>query len=364
VSEAYAASGVDYETLDAAKRFALTAARATAELGAARGARLDAGFFGEPAALVEVGSLRLGFVLECLGTKSLIAAALEEATGADHYSAIGFDTVAAAVNDCCCVGALPVVVNAYFATGAADFYGGSRHRSLVEGFARGCAAAGASWGGGESPTLSGIVSPQAIDLAAAAIGIVPPGAEPLAAPRLEVGDEIVLVASSGLHQNGASLVRSVAERLDGGLLAPLPSGRLFGEAVLDESVIYAPLVEALLRSEGRLHYASNITGHGLRKLMRADRELRYRVDELPEVPEVLTFLAGAAGLDDREAYGTLNMGAGYALFVAAGEGAATCAQATALGLRALVAGEVEEGRRSVLLAPLGVTYAADELELR
>ncbi len=201
MSGSYAASGVDYETLDAAKRLALGAARATASLGAARGARLDASFFGEPAALLRLGPLRLGFVLECLGTKSLIASALERLTGADHFAAIGFDTVAAAVNDCCCVGALPVLVNAYFASGAAEFYTGSRHRSLVEGFAAGCTAAGASWGGGESPTLPGVVAPEAIDLAAAAVGIVPDGAEPLSAARASLGpgNEIIGVSSSGLQ---------------------------------------------------------------------------------------------------------------------------------------------------------------------
>lgn len=363
MSESYADAGVDYATLDAAKRVALDAARATAPIAATRGAHLDVASYGEPASLIEVGGLRLGVVLECLGTKSLIAAALEALTGDDHFAAIGYDTVAAAVNDCCCVGALPFVVHAYFATGAAAFYAGTRSRSLVAGFARACADAGAAWGGGESPTLTGVVAPEAVDLAASAVGMVPEGAEALAASRLVAGDEIVLVASSGLHQNGASLVRSVADRLEGGLLTPLASGRSFGAAVLDEGLIYAPVIESLI-TDGSLHYASNITGHGLRKLMRAERELSYRIGTLPEVPEVLAFLVDAAGLDAREAYGTFNMGAGYALFVAAGAGARACERAARLGYQAIVAGEVETGSRSVVLEPLDLVYDGSTLELR
>src|ERR1019366_1820536 len=88
---------------------------------------------GEPAVVVSLGGRHLGFVLECLGTKSMIANSYLGSTGVDRFAALGYDTVAAVVNDCCCVGALPFVVNAYFATGAASFYLGSRHASLVAG---------------------------------------------------------------------------------------------------------------------------------------------------------------------------------------------------------------------------------------
>ena len=364
MSASYADSGVDYETLDAAKRDAIRAAQATVGFGALRGAPLDPAFFGEPAALFQVGPARLGFVLECLGTKSMVAAAYEELTGEDHFAAIGYDTVAAAVNDCCCVGALPVVINAYFATGAASFYSGTRHRSLVEGFAHGCADSGATWGGGESPTLTGLVAPEQIDLAAAVVGLVPEQCEPLGAARLEVGDEIVLVASSGLHANGASLVRRVAAGLERGLRTELPSGRTLGKAVLDPSHIYVDLLAALLEASVPVHYASHITGHGLRKLMRAERDLTYRIDTLPAVPEVLAFLSDAAGLSVREAYGTFNMGAGFALFVQAGASGAVLEHAERLGHAAQLAGRVEAGSRRVLLDPLGIAYESDELELR
>ncbi|MCU1494481.1 MAG: Phosphoribosylformylglycinamidine cyclo-ligase [Acidimicrobiaceae bacterium] len=361
---AYERAGVDYDTLDAAKRTALAAALSTTSFPLARGARLDDASRGEPAVVVEVGGVTLGFVLECLGTKSTIARAYEELSGVDRFDAIGYDTVAAVVNDCCCVGALPFVVNAYFATGSASWYAGSRHASLVAGWRRACADSGAAWGGGESPTLAGLVATDGIDLAGSAVGRVPDGVAPLLGAALVPGDEIVLVASSGLHANGASLAREVASALPAGLETPLASGRSYGEALLDESVIYVALVDAILERRVPLHYASHITGHGLRKLMRADRELTYRIDRLPAVPEVLAFVASEAGLTERDAYATLNMGSGFALYCGAGSGAGVVEIATELGYVAVVAGAVEHGRRRVVLEPVGVEYASDELELR
>lgn len=360
----YERAGVDYEVLDAAKRTAMTAAAATSHNAIRLGAVIDDRSRGESAVVVGVGDEQLGFVLECLGTKSMIATRFLEETGIDRFDAIGFDTVAAIVNDCCCVGALPFVVNAYFATGASDFYVGSRHASLVDGFRRGCDEAGAAWGGGESPTLSGLIDPGEIDLAGSAVGRIPAGVAPILGERLGAGDEIVIVASSGLHANGASLVRMVADLLPAGLRTTLGSGRTFGDAILDPAIIYVRLVEALLKASIDVHYLSHITGHGLRKLMRADVDLTYRVTALPEVPEVLAFLVNAAGLGPSEAYATLNMGAGFAIYVPKGVGAQVVAIAADLGLRAHVAGVLTDGERAVVLEPLGVHFSSDELELR
>ena len=360
----YERSGVDYETLDRAKRSAMGAAAMTSFNAERLGALVDDRSRGESAIVVSLGTRHLGFVLECLGTKSMIASRYLDETGIDRFDAIGYDTVAAVVNDCCCVGALPFVVNAYFATGAAEFYLGPRHGSLVAGFLKGCADSGAAWGGGESPTLSGLVDPDEIDLAGSAIGLVPANHSPVLGEGLAIGDEIVLVASSGLHANGASLVRAVADQLPEQLRTRLVSGREFGDAVLDPSVIYVPLVEALFHEAIDVHYLSHITGHGLRKLMRANAEFSYKITVLPEVPEVLAFLSEQAGFAPKEAYGTLNMGVGFAIYVPVGEGERVVALAKSCGLSAIVGGSVEEGPRQVVLDPIGVTFSGDELELR
>jgi phosphoribosylformylglycinamidine cyclo-ligase len=362
-STAYGAAGVDYETLDAGKRDALTAALATSGLLEERGGRAVDASRGEPAFVFELGGQMFAAVLEGLGTKSIIARHVEEQLGSRRFDDIAYDTVAAIVNDLCCVGALPLVVNAYFATGSSDWYeDGERRAQLVDGWRAGCVDAGATWGGGESPSLPALVSHEDIELAGSAIGLVRNGG-PILGAELAPGDDIVLVASSGLHANGASLARMVAGRLPEGYRTPLPSGRSFGEALLDRSLIYVGLVAAVTRGNQNIHYLSHITGHGLLKLMRPARELGYRITELPEVPEVLAFLVEHARLSPRAAYSTFNMGCGFAVYCAPGAGAEVVRLASRLGLRAHLAGAVVDGPRRVILDPLDLVFESADLDL-
>ena len=330
----YRDAGVDYETLDAGKRLAMAGALSTSSLLVAHGARALDASRGEPAFAFELDGRTLAFVVEGLGTKSIIARQVLAEQGIDRFGDVAYDTVAAIVNDLCCVGALPLIVNAYFATGSSEWYReGARSRSLVEGWRRGCADAGCAWGGGESPSLPGLVGEGEIELAGAAVGAVPEGHAPIIGEELGPGDEIVLVDSSGLHANGASLARLVAGRLSDGYATALPSGRTLGEALLEPSVMYVELVRELLRRRLPLTYISHITGHGLLKLMRRPAALRYRIWKLSETPEVLSFLVAAAGLEAKAAYSTFNMGAGYALYCAAGAGAEIVEVAAGLGLQ-------------------------------
>ncbi|HTB70983.1 MAG TPA: AIR synthase-related protein [Solirubrobacteraceae bacterium] len=360
----YRDAGVDYDALDAGKRSAIAKALSTSSLLLARGARALDSSRGEPAFVFELDGRTFAFVVEGLGTKSIIARRVLEDQGVDRFGDVAYDTVAAIVNDLCCVGALPLVVNAYFATGSSDWYrDAARGEALIEGWRRACVDAGCAWGGGESPSLSGLVEERDIELAGAAVGVIAPGRAPILGERLRAGDEIVLVASSGLHANGASLARLLAARLPEGYATRLEDGQTLGEALLAPSTIYAPLVVAALDRELPLSYISHVTGHGLLKLMRPSAQLTYRIERLPPVPEVLRFLVAEAGLDAHAAYSTFNMGSGYALYCAAGAGEQAVRIARELGLDALVAGRVEEGPRRVIVEPVDVLYGSDELEL-
>jgi phosphoribosylformylglycinamidine cyclo-ligase len=360
----YRAAGVDYEALDAGKRQAIAEALSTSPLLAARGARALDASRGEPAFVFELAGRSLGFVVEGLGTKSLVARQVFERQGVNRFADVGYDAVAAIVNDLACVGALPLVVNAYFATGSSDWYRDrGRAGALFEGWRRACADAGCAWGGGESPSLPGLLSPDEIELAGAAVGAVPAGGAPILGEALGAGDEIVLLASSGLHANGASLARLVAGRVSSGYETTLPNGATLGEALLKPSLIYVGLVAEVLRADLGVSYMSHISGHGLLKLMRSPKALTYRIQTLPDVPPVLSFLAAEAGLDAHTAYATFNMGSGYAIYCAAGCGEAIARIATGLGLEAVLAGRVEEGPRQVILEPVGVRYGGQELEL-
>jgi phosphoribosylformylglycinamidine cyclo-ligase len=97
--------------------------------------------------------------------------------------------------------------------------------------------------------------------------------------------------------------------------------------------------------------------------MRPTKSLTYRIETLPEVPEALSFLVTQAGMDAHEAYSTFNMGSGYALYCPAGNGGAIVRIADGVGMRALLAGRVEDGPRQVILEPVGVHFASEELQL-
>ncbi len=359
----YRAAGVDYEALDAGKRLAMAKALSTSPLLAARGGRALDASRGEPAFVFEFAEQTFAFVVEGLGTKSIIARHVLEGQGIDRFADVAYDTVAAILNDLCCVGALPLVVNAYFATGASEWYmQDSRATSLLEGWRRACADAGCVWGGGESPSLPGMLAEQDIELAGAAVGAVPAGGSAILGERLGPGDEIVLVASSGLHANGASLARLVAAELPDGYATKV-AGTTLGEALLEPSLMYVPLIAALLDTGVELTYISHVTGHGLLKLMRPSKRLTYRIKRLPEVPPVLSFLVERSSLDAQAAFSTFNMGCGYALYCPPGAAGEIVDTAERLGLSAIVAGRVEDGPRQVILEPVGVCFAGDQLEL-
>ena len=364
MSSEYSKAGIDYDVLDESKRAAIRNAEATSPLISLHGGRVIEESRGASAFVLELGGQQLAFVVEGLGTKSIIARHWLEQTGEDRFADVAVDGVAAIVNDVASVGALPVVVNAYFATGGSDWHAGNTSiNSLLEGWRRGCELAEAVWGGGESPALPGLVSPDDVEIAGSSIGTVPPEWGPLLGDDLRAGQAIVLVDSSGLHANGATLARSVAKKLPDGLRTAMPDGVAFGDALLRPSVVYVPLLMEMRKRGIRPAYFAHVTGHGLRKLMRAPADIVYVVDDLPPVPPVLSFLAEQAGMSERDAYGTFNMGAGWAVYVEASQADAVVEAAAAVGMSARRAGHLEGGDRAVELTGLGISYSGSELEL-
>jgi phosphoribosylformylglycinamidine cyclo-ligase len=361
----YASAGVNYEVLDRVKRLAQTEARSTAESLRVAGVFEVPASRGETAHVIDVGDSYLATVMECLGTKSGIADAMRPHLGRSSYDKIARDTVAAILNDLAAVGATPMVVNAYFSVGTASWFADEERASdLIRGWAAACREAGAVWGGGETPSLDTIVMPTAIDLAGSALGVIRPKSRLVTSERIEEGDAIVIIASTGVHANGISMMRQLSRQLPEGYLTPLSDGRTFGDALLDPSPLYSTLVTRVLDAGVDVHYLVHVTGHGWRKLMRADRDLAYVIDTTPAVPPVLAFAQQAAGLSDEEAYGTFNMGAGFAFYVAPGDTATVVAAADALGLRASVAGRVEQGPRRVVLQDKNVEFSGESLQIR
>jgi phosphoribosylformylglycinamidine cyclo-ligase len=361
----YEQAGVDYDLIDPLKVAAQRAAAATAVHLAAHGFTEVAASRGESAYVVDIGPFYLASIVECLGSKALVADEMHALTGKSYYDGIAQDTIAMAINDLITVGATPLVVQAYWAAGGSEWFGDAqRAQALVAGWKRACDACKVAWGGGETPALAGIVEAGRIDLAASCTGLVNPKDRLSVGDKLAPGDAIVLLASSGIHANGLSLARKLVERLPQGYLTEVEPGLTYGDALLAPTTLYSPVTEALYAAGVKPHYCANITGHGWRKLLRHPAEHRYRIHTVPPVPPVLKFIQRHAQQEDREAYSTLNMGAGFAIFVAAADAQRTVEVARAQGVAALVAGQVEAGPKELLIEPLGIRFGNDDLQLR
>jgi phosphoribosylformylglycinamidine cyclo-ligase len=240
-------------------------------------------------------------------------------------------------------------------------------KDLVSGWTAACIEARCAWGGGETQVLSGMIDPKVLVLGGSATGFVANERELLLGSRVTAGDVILFAPATGIHANGLSLARKVAETLPRGYETPVPgdpAGRAYGEVLLDPTPLYGVLLEALFDAGVEVHYAVNVTGHGFRKLMRSTNELSYVVRALPAVPPVLAMLAEAAAMSPTEAYGTFNMGAGFAFYVAPPSVDRALEVARAHGSSLLRAGSVEKGKRRVVLEPLGVTFEGETLGIR
>jgi phosphoribosylformylglycinamidine cyclo-ligase len=364
----YESSGVRYDQLDAFKRACQRAARATAGALAGHGYSEPATTRGESAYLIEAADHYLAHVEEGLGTKNLVADAVYAATGKCFYREIAIDTVATIVNDLATCGALPISVAMHAAVGDSGWFAdAARMESLVAGWAEGCAQAGAVWGGGETPTLKGIVAPKTIVLAGSAIGKISPKNLRITGDVRD-GDAIIFLASSGVQTNGLSLCRLIASQLPQGYQTPLGHGdpRTYGEALLAPSVIYVAFVRECQRRGLKLNYAAHVTGHGWRKLMRLDEPFVYEITA-PRPPGALfDFLAAAGPIDRREMYATFNQGIGFAAYVAPDTAAAVLAAAQAAGYDAWLAGRVKKdgARKAVTVPSLGLAYEGDTLQVR
>jgi phosphoribosylformylglycinamidine cyclo-ligase len=366
MSLSYESSGVRYDQLDAFKRACQRAASTTAGALEAHGYREPASIRGESAYLIEAEDHYLVHVEEGLGTKNLVADAVYAQSGKCFYREIGIDTVATIVNDLATCGALPISVAMHAAVGDSGWFADEqRAGDLVAGFAEGCRQAGAVWGGGETPTLRGIVQPETIVLAGSAIGKIAPKSLRIVGD-VRAGDAIVFLASSGVQTNGLTLCRQIADQLPKGYATPLGDGRTYGEALLAPSVIYVAFVRECQRRGLKLNYVAHVTGHGWRKLMRLEEPFVYEITNVRSAPALFQFLAQAGPISPREMYATFNQGIGFAACVAPELAEATVAAAKTAGYDAWLAGRVQKdgARKAVVVPPLNLTFEGETLQVR
>ena len=385
----YAGVGVNYDAMDPFKRKAQMAGRKTAGniichcLGEFKEVEWSRG---ESAYLIETDKNYIAHVEEGLGTKNLVADAMYQLTGKSYYNQVAQCTVAMIVNDMITLGAMPLSVAMHLAVGDSDWFNDERRsEDLIHGWKKACDMALCVWGGGETPTLKKMIAPATAVLAGSAMGIIQPK-EGIIIPKIRHEDVIMIAESSGIHANGLTLARKIGERKDSflkkignlfypdkfslselpdGYLTKLSDGRTYGETLLDPTHIYVRLIKECLISEIDIHYVVNITGHGWRKLMRDTQSFTYMIESLPRQLPIFDFIQKHGPVDDQEAYGNFNMGAGFALYVPEKDVDKVLEVSKNLGYRVFCAGHIEKSEeKKVVIKPRGLEYHGSTLKVR
>lgn len=359
----YAASGVNYEALDPVKKFAQKAALSTAKHLQNKGFKEIKDTRGESAYVWKQGNTYMATVIEGLGTKNLVADAVRK-KGKTYYDGIAHDTVSAIINDLVSVGARPLTLHAYWAVGDSKWLEDyERMRDLVAGWKSASDISGASWGGGETPTYKGIIDPKTIDLGGSAVGYIKNKSQIVTDKKIKHKDRIIFIKSNGINVNGLSLARAVADKLSRGYATKV-NGKTYGELLLTKSNIYAKLIGDLFDNNVSIHYLVNISGHGLRKIMRGKQPFTYVIEKIYAPQEVFNFIQKHAGLTDEEMYGTYNMGQDYAIFIPEKDVKKTLAIIKKNKFQGLDAGYIEKGQRQVKILPKNIVYDGSRLDLR
>lgn len=359
----YEQVGDNYETKDPIKKLFQQAAKNTGKNLLSQKFSEMSDSRGESAYVWKQGDCYMASVIEGLGTKNLIADGTRN-NKKTYYDVVAHDTVATIINDLITVGATPLVLHAYWAIEDNTWlYDKDRMTDLIKGWEKACTIAGVSWGGGETATMKQIVVPGTAEFAGSAIGIIKSKLHLVSDKKLKSKDRIILIKSNGVNANGISLTRAIAKKLPKGYKT-LVNGKQYGDLLLTKSNIYARLIQDLQKGGVDIHYISNITGHGMRKIMRPRPSFSYIIEKLFEPQEVFNFIQKHAGLSDEEMYGTYNMGQDYAIFVPAKDVKKTLEIIKKNKFKGIDAGHIEKGPRQVIIKPKDITFDGSRLDLR
>ena len=262
-----------------------------------------------------------------VGTKILLARA------ANRWEPVGIDVVANNVNDVICTGAVPLALLDYIATDRID---AAVLEDVARGLYTGADEAGIAIPGGEIAQIGAMLADSAgggpmMDLVGTAVGAIPPDRNPVDGSRVEPGDAVLCLPSSGLHSNGFSLARkALGERPD------------LYDALLAPTRVYVRAVDALWDAGVIPHGLAHISGGGLLNVARLAADVSYVLDALPPAPEIFGQIAAAGDVPAATMYATFNMGTGFCVVVAPGDVAAALDALRAAGEEPVVAGSVTD----------------------
>ncbi|WP_120076719.1 phosphoribosylformylglycinamidine cyclo-ligase [Aurantiacibacter odishensis] len=283
---------------------------------------------------------------------------LKLAIETDRHDTVGIDLVAMCVNDLIVQGAEPLFFLDYFATGKLE--NGIAER-VIAGIAQGCKEAGCALIGGETAEMPGMYAPGDYDLAGFCVGAVERG-EQLTGERVAPGHVLLGLASSGVHSNGFSLVRRLAEDKGWKLDRPalFDQDRLLIDHLIEPTRIYVKSLLPTVRA-GHIDALAHITGGGLlENLPRVLPEgARAMVDaDSWEQPRLMAFLQAQGNIEPGEMARTFNCGIGMVLAVTPDKVDAVTAALTEAGESVFRIGEIVEGQRGCTVKGSAGTWSA------
>jgi phosphoribosylformylglycinamidine cyclo-ligase len=352
---------VDYKKLDPFKKKVVEFLSPTFKNLNLLNIRLVKQSLGEPAVLFDFldYDFLLAFKSDGVGTKNKIADKMLEknkSLAKKLYSGIGIDLIAMNANDLVCLGARPVALSDEVASGDSSWF---EKKDLVEGllsgFKAGCHKAGVTISCGETPILKDIIYPDSVNITGSMIGIIKPKTQAILGEDLKAGDRIYGFLSSGIHSNGLTLARKIVEKLKAGYFYKF-KGRFIGEELLTPTQIYVKPILELIDKGVEVHYLSNITGSGFKKIMRAKKPFTYVMDNLPKKPELFSFLQEKGHVSDKQAYQTWNMGVGMVLMASEKQEAEIKKIFSKYKIKTYNLGYLKKGEKKVIIKPLNIEY--------
>ena len=366
MAKEYARAGVDYEKIEPFKRIMVEIGKQTLTFPNRRGVFINDDVLHAHGAVYEYrGGLSHLWckTQEGLGNKNWIAEWMYQfaGTGKTYYEGIAIDTLLMAANDVIAQGAMPTVYTDEVAAGDSEWFTNEkRSKDFADGCFKVCKMVGMALPAGESPSLRYLVKAEAPvksapSLSGCVTGIIVPASRLITGTKLQVGDHIIGVTSSGLHANGISLVIKRALALQEKLLTKLPNGNTLGEEALIPTRSYVALVEALLEEEVDIHALLPGTGGGVSKVAFDKRAFSYRVHTWVEVPALFQFMR-ELGVSLESCLAVFNWGIGYYIFVPSSEVSRTISIGQKAGYQLTDVGLVEKGERKVIFEPEGITF--------
>ena len=269
----------------------------------------------------------------------------------DKHDTIGIDAVAMCVNDIACAGGEPLFFLDYIACGKNY---PEKIADIVKGVAEGCLQSEAALIGGETAEHPGLMPEEDYDLAGFAVGVCDKK-EMITGEKLEAGDVLIGMASTGVHSNGFSLVRKVFEKEMNreGLDTYYDSlGKTLGEALLAPTRIYVKALKKIKKSGVTVKACSHITGGGfyenVPRMLKDGVRAVIRKDSYP-VPPIFNLLAEKGKIEEKMMYNTFNMGLGMVVAVDEADVDKTMAAIKAAGDQPYVVGTIENGEKGVTL---------------